>query len=119
MEAILKKFGRKVRTLRQEQGLSQEELAHKAGLHYTYIGSVERGEANLTLRNIEKIANALGVKLPELFSFATTREKTPKSLLRVKRQLFSLIKDEDLETSRDIIKVVKCVLSLRQKVTRG
>lgn len=48
--------------------LSQEELAHRAGVHRTYMGSVERGERNVSLRNIEAIAKALGVSLPELFT---------------------------------------------------
>ena len=48
------------------KGLSQEELAHKADLHRTYIGMIERAEKNITLLNIEKIANALEVNIKEL-----------------------------------------------------
>jgi transcriptional regulator with XRE-family HTH domain len=64
---ILIKFGSRVKELRKEQGLSQEELAHSAGLHRTYIGMIERAEKNLTLNNIEKIANALEVDITEFF----------------------------------------------------
>lgn len=60
-------FGLKVREIRKEKGLSQEELAHKADLHRTYIGMIERAEKNVTLLNIEKIANALEVEIKELF----------------------------------------------------
>ena len=60
---ILIKFGERVREIRKEKGLSQEELAHKADLHRTYIGMIERAEKNITLINIEKIANALEVDL--------------------------------------------------------
>ena len=49
-----------------EIGLSQEELAHKADLHRTYIGMIERAEKNITLINIEKIADALEVNIKEL-----------------------------------------------------
>ncbi len=63
---ILIKFGNKVREIRKEQGFSQEELAHKADLHRTYIGMIERAEKNITLINIEKIANALEVSLKTL-----------------------------------------------------
>lgn len=60
---ILIKFGERVREVRKEKGLSQEELAHKADLHRTYIGMIERAEKNITLLNIEKIANALEVSI--------------------------------------------------------
>jgi transcriptional regulator with XRE-family HTH domain len=63
---ILISFGEKVREIRKEKGLSQEELAHKANLHRTYIGMIERAEKNITLVNIEKIANALEVDINEL-----------------------------------------------------
>jgi len=63
---ILIKFGERVREIRKEKGLSQEELAHKADLHRTYIGMIERAEKNITLVNIEKIANALEVNIKEL-----------------------------------------------------
>ena len=56
-------FAENISRLRQERGLSQEALADKAGLHRTYIGAVERGERNITLRNANRIAEALGVSL--------------------------------------------------------
>ena len=65
---ILHKFGKRVRELRAEKGIgSQMDLSFKTGLDRTYIGGVERGERNLGLENIEKIAKALGVSLEELF----------------------------------------------------
>lgn len=63
---ILNRFGDKVRLLRKEKNLSQEELAEKAGLHRTYIGMIERAEKNITLINIEKIADALEISTSEL-----------------------------------------------------
>jgi transcriptional regulator with XRE-family HTH domain len=60
-------FGNRVRQLRKEKKLSQEELAHRADLHRTYIGMIERAEKNITLLNIEKIANALEITLQQLF----------------------------------------------------
>lgn len=64
---ILKLFGLKVKEIRKEKGLSQEELADKAGLHRTYIGMIERAEKNITLINIEKIASAFECSIADLF----------------------------------------------------
>lgn len=66
---ILIKFGQRVRLLRREKDLSQEELSFKADLHRTYIGMIERAEKNITLINIEKIANALEISIDDLFKF--------------------------------------------------
>lgn len=67
-EKILVKFGERVREIRKQKGLSQEQLAFKADLHRTYIGMIERAEKNVTLLNIEKIANALEVNPSELLN---------------------------------------------------
>ena len=63
---VLIKFGNKVRKQRLSLGLSQEELAARAGVHRTYVGMIERAEKNITLENIEKIAKALEISLDEL-----------------------------------------------------
>ena len=65
---ILLKFGNRVRELRKLKNLSQEELAFRADVHRTYIGMIERAEKNITLLNIEKIANALEVSINDLFN---------------------------------------------------
>ena len=59
---LLATFARKVRDKRLELGLSQEELAERAGVHRTYVGMLERAEKNVTIYNIERIANALKVR---------------------------------------------------------
>jgi transcriptional regulator with XRE-family HTH domain len=59
-------FGRLVRSLRERRGLSQETFADKAGVHRTYIGSIERGERNPTLTMIWRIAHALNVSASSL-----------------------------------------------------
>ena len=63
---ILNIFGENVKQHRKLLDISQEELAHRANLHRTYIGMIERAEKNITLVNIEKIANALEVKIQDL-----------------------------------------------------
>lgn len=64
---ILIKFGKKVREERDKLGLSQKELAARAGVHRTYIGMIERAEKNITLENIEKIAKALKISIADFF----------------------------------------------------
>lgn len=59
-------FGKNVQVSRQALGISQEELAFRAGLHRTYIGMVERAERSISLQNAKKIADALNIKLDTL-----------------------------------------------------
>lgn len=66
---IRKKLGQRIKSLRKERSISQEELADIAGLDRTYINSVENGKRNISIVNIEKIARALGVSLKDFFDF--------------------------------------------------
>ena len=63
---LLKAFGARVQHYRNQLGLSQEKFAEKANVHRTYIGTVERGETNLTLVNIYKLAKALEISPKDL-----------------------------------------------------
>lgn len=71
---IKARFGSAVRTQRKRMGISQEELAGRAGLHRTYVADIERGARNLSLANIEKLAHALEVSIPTLFTHAISAE---------------------------------------------
>jgi len=70
MSNIKKQLGQKIKELRLKAGISQEKLATKAGLHRTYISDVERGERNVSLMNIRRIASVLNLKPSELFAEA-------------------------------------------------
>ncbi|GHV48463.1 transcriptional regulator [Bacteroidia bacterium] len=63
---IVEIFGINVQKYRKEKQISQEKLAELAGVHRTYIGMIERAEKNITLRNMEKIVKALGLKIKDL-----------------------------------------------------
>ena len=78
---IQKRFGQRLKQLRLEEGLSQEALAFKCGIHRNYLGSVERGERNIALRNIYAIAEALGITVSKFFDFEidTQIEKIKKT----------------------------------------
>ncbi len=67
-EQIKRKFGERLRILRIAKGMSQEALALASGLDRTYIGGVERGERNISIVNIHKIANGLGVSPKDLLA---------------------------------------------------
>ena len=67
MSNIVIQFGKKVRFYRERKGISQVELAFETGLHRTYISDVERGKRSISLKNIEKIAESLGIEIYELF----------------------------------------------------
>lgn len=65
-ESARQRFARNLKARRTDQGLSQEGLAEEAGLHRTYIGSVERGERNVSIDNMERLAKALGADIIDL-----------------------------------------------------
>ena len=67
IEKIKSRVGRRVRDFRRKRGWSQEELAFRSGLHRNYVGGVERGERNVGVVNIAKLAHALGVQPRDLF----------------------------------------------------
>jgi transcriptional regulator with XRE-family HTH domain len=62
------RFGSRVRQLRKTVGLSQEAFADRCGLDRTYVGGIERGERNVAIRNIERIAKGLEISIAELMS---------------------------------------------------
>jgi transcriptional regulator with XRE-family HTH domain len=66
VENVMTRFGKRLRSVRERVGISQEKLAELAGLHRTYVSSVERGLRNISLENIEKLAEALDVRMAKL-----------------------------------------------------
>ncbi len=66
MAPLQTRLGRVIRQLREAAGYSQEGFADEVGVHRTYMGAVERGEVNISLRNIVRIAKALGLRVSEL-----------------------------------------------------
>ena len=67
---LLQQFGTRIRELRTERGLSQEQLADETGFHRTYIGMVERGERNLSLSNVAVFARVFEISVSELLNFS-------------------------------------------------
>ena len=69
MDAFVTAFGAHVRSLRLARGSSQEDVAHLAGIHVTYLSGIERGQRNPSLKNLRRLAGALSVEVGELFAF--------------------------------------------------
>lgn len=72
-QQLLDEFGKRIRLLRTQRGLSQEELSFLTGFHRTYIGMVERGERNISLSNIAVFAKTFDTTISELFNFTSER----------------------------------------------
>ena len=68
-QILIEEFGKRIRQLRTERNLSQEELSFQTGFHRTYIGMVERGERNISLSNIGVFAKTFEMSISELFDF--------------------------------------------------
>lgn len=103
MEDIKKLLGDRIRTLRKERGLSQEELGYKSELHYTRIGAIERGEKNCSIDTLIKVAMGLNIKIIDLFEFPTT----PAEVKNLKK---SLIEDINASSSVDTVKILSNIL---------
>ena len=79
---LLKEFGDRVRQLRTQENLSQEELSYKTGFHRTYIGMIERGERNISLTNMAVFAKAFRLTIDELIKFENAKELLKKYKLK-------------------------------------
>lgn len=71
---LLKEFGDRIRNLRTQDELSQEQLSYKTGFHRTYIGMIERGERNISLTNMAIFAKAFNLSIDELLKFENSKE---------------------------------------------
>lgn len=79
---ILKEFGDRIRFLRTQEDLSQEQLSHRTGFHRTYIGMIERAERNISLTNMTIFAKAFNLTLDELLKFDKAKELLEKYKLK-------------------------------------
>lgn len=103
---ILKLVGTRIRALRKERGLSQEALGEKGGFHFSYIGQIERGEKNVSLLNLNKIAESLEVNLIQLFvyldeySIVTSAESDIQDIVALLRDA----NDEKIRLAKNVLK---------------
>ncbi len=86
-KGILTKLARRMRQLRKINKMTQEQLAEKANLHFTYIGEIERTEKNPTITSLEKIAKAFNISLTELVSFPDEKPGVGSNIDTLKKAL--------------------------------
>ena len=91
---ILVSLGKRIQVAREKRGLTQEQLEEKSGINTKYISAIERGQKNVTVKTLDKIAKGLKIELYELFLFSEGLE----SESAVKKGIESLTKDADLKT---------------------
>lgn len=107
MAEIKKLIGDRIRDLRKKKGLAQEKLGSKAKLHYTYIGGIERGEKNVSIITLSKIAKGLGTTVNEIFNI-------PKDIKDPDKLRVSLLKEIDKSDPE----IVRLVLNLTRELNR-
>ncbi|MEX1029103.1 MAG: helix-turn-helix transcriptional regulator [Paenibacillaceae bacterium] len=103
---ILKIIGARIRDIRKDRSLTQEQLAEMSGFHSTYIGAVERGEKNITMLTLEKMSEALEVEVHELFRYADLNLRQTS-----KQKDLQDIMDRLLKLSAADIKKAKAILN--------
>lgn len=103
-DVLLTLVGARIKTLRTKRGLSQVELAEKAKSQDTYIGEIERGHRNISLKMLAKIADALEVSVDDLFAFGEISET--ESLLK-QQQLIEIVKSKLESRSMEDVRLVQ------------
>ncbi|MFD5021077.1 helix-turn-helix domain-containing protein [Paenibacillus sp. NPDC058367] len=113
MQNIKEVVGARVRELRKEKGMSQEELAHAANLHPTYIGKLERGERNMSVESLDKATQALGITLEQLFRYIQPSNQDEESM--VMEQIINRLYGKSLQEKHTILKLIDTAFELQDK----
>jgi len=108
VEDIKRLIGDRIRNLRKERGLSQEDLGWKSELHHTYIGAIERGEKNCSIDTLSKIGGGLDVSINDLFDFPIYTQDFNKLKTSIIKEI-DQCSPEVLELVSDLIKKCKAL----------
>ncbi len=103
LEELLKKLGRKIRILREQGNLTQEELSERAQISYKFLGEIERGLKNSSIKILGQIADAMGISLAELFYFPSDGDQEKE---RIKNEIFGLIANCDIPNLKKALKIL-------------
>jgi len=110
MSDIAKIIGERLRAYRNRAGLSQDEVAEKAGVHPTYVGQLERGEKNATLESVEKVARALNLPFEVLFE-AIMQGDTDNA---VARECYELVTARPAKEQQAILDLIKKTIDYKK-----
>jgi transcriptional regulator with XRE-family HTH domain len=104
---LLISLGKRIQAVREKRRITQEQLEEKTGINAKYISAVERGQINVTLKTLEKIAVGLDVEIYSLFLFSYEVE----SAQNIKKAIDTLLKETDLKTLRLCLDFLKSAVS--------
>lgn len=108
---LLQFIGERIRQIRKAKGLTQEELAEKAGINASYMGTVERGDRNISIETLEKIMQGLDVTLTDFFQFhEIENDNIINENSRLLEVMKSLLYNRPLEENKLVLRVVKDIL---------
>jgi transcriptional regulator with XRE-family HTH domain len=107
-ENVLAMVGEKIREIRKSKGMSQEQLGEIADFHFSYIGRIERGQKNISLENLAKIATALNVEINQLFHYPRELGELSDKHAEIKEILMLLLKkdQESIKRAHNILKEI-------------
>jgi XRE family transcriptional regulator, regulator of sulfur utilization len=113
MGDLARKIGERIRQLRKEKGFSQEELAEKADVHFTYIGQLERGEKNASIDTLERITKCLGISLEDFFGLVESPSKD-SSTINIAKIKFLLDEVREQEQA-ELLEIIELLIKWKQK----
>lgn len=108
VEDVKKLVGDRIRQLRKKRGLSQEELGYKSDLHYTHIGSIERGEKNWSIDTLIKVARGLNISVNDLL----TLPSKPEDIKSLKKKIIEEINESSPESFKIFSDMVRGIKSM-------
>lgn len=117
MEEISRLVGSKIREIRNRLGLTQEEVAERAGMDFTSIGAAERGVRNLSLKSLFKVAKALGVPIEELVRSPKETPLDKEKELAISK-LQELIRDTEIDQLKFLTEVAQIAHDYTKKMKR-
>lgn len=110
MSDLARKLGERLRLIRKDKGLSQEQLGELAELHTNYIGQVERGEKNVTIESLEKVVAGLGITMEELFRYIDPMQHKDDL-----RQINELLISRSSQDRAMVLKIIKNVFNWEEE----